>query len=185
MQDIPSENGTKIFSFFDNGSSISLTSKRYARRNKLKGVKVSYDLVTVDNVVTPQRTMLYDIKIVDRNGEVNIIQAYEIDEICEETAFFDANVAKLFKDVKPDDVKRPRRKVDLLIGMNYIKLHPKQCGLNGDLALFKSLFGSGKVLGGQHATIKGHDRTNAFAKIVAYGGMKNISYETTQGDRFL
>ena len=176
MQDIRSGKGM-AFTFFDNGSGISLVSKLYARKNKLKGVKVSYDLVTVNNVITPQHTMLYDVEITDRNGNVNTITAYEIDEICEETAFFDSNVTSFFKDVKPDDVKRPRRKVDLLVGMNYIKLHPKLSKTNGDLALFNSLFGTGKVLGGQHASIQGSDKTNAFAKMVAYGGMRNIRVE--------
>ena len=177
MQDIPSPKG-KVFTFWDNGSSISLVSRQYARRNKLRGVKVSYDLVTVNNVVTPQHTMLYDIQLIDRNGNINIIVAYEIEEICEETAFFDSKVTDLFKDVKADDVKRPRRKVDLLVGMNKIKLHPQLSDTNDDLALFTSLFGTGKVLGGQHASIQGADKTNAFAKLVAYGGMRNIRVES-------
>ena len=176
MQEIIADNG-KAFTFWDNGSGISLVSRRYARRNNLKGVKVSYDLVTVNNVVTPQHTMLYDIKITNRNGEVNIIMAYEIEEICEETAFFDSNVTDLFKNVNPDDVKRPRGRVDILIGMDYIKLHPTRSETVGDLALFESAFGSGKLLGGQHFSIQGSDKTNAYAKMVAYGGMRNIRVE--------
>ena len=97
MQEILSDNGAKAFTFWDNGSAISLVSKKFARKNKLKGVKVSYDLVTVNNTVTPQHTMLYDIKIIGRNGEVNIIVAYEIEQICEETAFFETNVTEMFR----------------------------------------------------------------------------------------
>ena len=48
------------------------------------------------NVVTPQHTTLYEIKLISCNGSVNIIKANEIDHICEETAFFDSNVTKLF-----------------------------------------------------------------------------------------
>ena len=49
MQDIPSID-RKIFTFWDDGSTISLV----ARKNDLKGVKQTYDLVTVGNVVRPQ-----------------------------------------------------------------------------------------------------------------------------------
>ena len=36
-----------VLSFFDNGSTISLISGRFTRRNMLKGIKVLYDLTTV------------------------------------------------------------------------------------------------------------------------------------------
>ena len=36
-----------VLSFFDNGSTISLISGRFTRRNMLKGIKVLYDLITV------------------------------------------------------------------------------------------------------------------------------------------
>ena len=84
MQDILSPSG-KTFTFWDNGSSISLVSRQYARKNNLKGVPVSYDLVTINSNVRPQHTMLYDVSIIDKSGEYYNILAYEIDEICEET----------------------------------------------------------------------------------------------------
>ena len=62
----------------------------------------------------------------------------------------------MFNELNPDDVKRPRGTVDLFISMNYIKLHPKFSETNGDLALFR--------LGGQHSSIQGSDKTNAFAR---------------------
>ena len=52
---------------------------------------------------------------------------------------------------------RPQRKVELLIGMNYIRLHPKLLDNNKDLALFSSFFGTGKILGGRHELTKGSD----------------------------
>ena len=52
MQHIPTNHG-KALSFFDNGSTISLVSKSYTIRNKMKGMRVSFDLITVGgNVVT-------------------------------------------------------------------------------------------------------------------------------------
>ena len=42
IQNIISENN-EVLTFWDNSSTISLISKKYARRNRPKGVKVSYE----------------------------------------------------------------------------------------------------------------------------------------------
>ena len=47
MQEIADGSGT-AFVFWDNGSSITLVSRRYARKRKLRGIRVSYDLETVN-----------------------------------------------------------------------------------------------------------------------------------------
>ena len=80
IQKIRSEKNA-VLTFWDNGSTISLVSKKYARRNRLKGVKVSYKLGTVGNVVQPQNAVMYEIPIIDRRGEIHIIKSYEIDNI--------------------------------------------------------------------------------------------------------
>ena len=177
MQEIPDETGDKIFTFWDYGSGLTLVARAYARKKKLKGIKVSYDLVTVNNEVHPQHTMLYDITIVNRKGKKKTIKAFEIESICDEVAFLDKDIAKLFKNLKIEDVSRPKKQVDLLIGMDQISLHPKQQSLRGNLALFRSLFGTGKVLGGRHKLITGADKMNGFARIVAYGTPRNIRAE--------
>ena len=94
-----------IHTFWDNGSSISLIAKYYARKQKLKGIKVSYDLVTVGNVVKPQNTNLYDIPIEDREGQTHIIKAYEIGDICHEMETINmGEIGKLFVKVTAKDV---------------------------------------------------------------------------------
>ena len=57
-------------------------SKSYALRNKLQGVPILYDLMTVGGEVTTHDTMLYEITIVSRKGEHHVIQAFEIEDIC-------------------------------------------------------------------------------------------------------
>ena len=82
IQNVRSER-EKILTFWDNGSTISLVSKGYVMRNRLKGVRVSYELVTVGNIVQgPQNTIMHEVPIIDRKGDVHIIKAYEINEIC-------------------------------------------------------------------------------------------------------
>ena len=83
----------------------------------------------------------------------------------------------MFKNVNPSEIKRPRRKVELLIGMDNIGLHPKIQDCKENLALFTSQFGTGKLIGGQHKSIKGSDKLNAHAKVVAYGTPRNVRVE--------
>ena len=49
MQMIPTKIGEMIFAFFDNGSTITLVSTSFVKRNKLKGIRVTYELITVGN----------------------------------------------------------------------------------------------------------------------------------------
>ena len=52
-----------------------LVTRYYARKNKLKGIKISYELFTVGNIVAPQNSILYEIPIEDREGRSHIIKA--------------------------------------------------------------------------------------------------------------
>ena len=179
MQEIP-DKVEKAFTFWDNGSMISLVARQYARKRKLVGVAVSYDLTTINNVTTVQHTILYDVPIVNRRGEIINIKAYEIESICDEVAFFNERVKKLFKNIKMGEIARPKSSIDLLIGADNMNIHPKQDKNSDKLVLFKSLFGTGKVLGGSHPSlnIKGTDRINAFAKMVAFGKVNNFRVES-------
>ena len=178
MQEI-SDGYDKVFTFWDNGSMISLVSRQYAKKRNLKGINVSYDLTTVNSVTTPQHTKMFNVPIVDINGKVTNIKAYEIESICDDVAFFDENITKIFEDLKITDVARPKANIDLLIGADYINIHPTKMKCNGKLALFKSLFGTGRVLAGSHKSLsyKGKDQMNAFAKIVAFGAARNFGVE--------
>ena len=125
MQEIPDGN-SKAFTFWDNGSMLYMVSRQYAKKRKLKGVKVRYDLSTVNHVTTPQRTMVYDVPIIDPNGVTICIKAYKIDAICDDIAFVDSRVTKLFNNLKIEDVTRPRTYVDLLIGLTVLTFTPQK-----------------------------------------------------------
>ena len=118
MQEIP-DGIDKAFTFWDNGIMISLVSRQYARKRKLVGVSVCYDLTTVNNVTTTQQTLLYHVPIENRKGETVTIKAYEIETICDDVAFFSERVKELFKNLNLKEVARPRASVDLLIGAEY------------------------------------------------------------------
>ena len=172
MQEV-SEEGGKLFILWDNGSSISLVSRSYARKKKLRGVRVSYELETVTSVTT-QQTILYEVPVKDRKGNVTIISAFEMEKICDEVALYDDSLPKLFKGLSLEDVARPDSSIDLLIGSDHIDIHPTKIDCVGKLALFESSFGTGRVLAGRHPLIRGTDKMNAYSKLVAYGVRRNV-----------
>ena len=164
----------KVVIFWDNGSQVSLVTRSYARKHKLRGVHVTYDLVTI-NDIQHQETILYEVPIKDRNGDTHIIKAYEIERICDDTDSINlSEIVKLFSRLRRRDVERPTCQVDLLIGMNYTQLHPDKIATRAGLALFKSSFGTGRILGGSHKAISSNRRLSAHAKIVAKATVRNV-----------
>ena len=81
VQKIPTMKGDAS-AFFDLGSTISLVARSYVIRNKLRGIPISYDLVTVGGDIRPQTTYLHEIFLKDRNSELHRILAFQIDDVC-------------------------------------------------------------------------------------------------------
>ena len=184
LQTVSAEGG-EIFAFWDSGSTISLVSMKYVRKHNLKGVRVTYELITINNTVTQQDTTLYEITIYDRQGQAHLIKAYGIEEICQDTERINVKaIAKLFGNMSTKDISRPQRHVDLLIGNNRAPLHPVREQHHGNLVLYSSDFGTGKVVGGEHEIIKGNDKMSAFAKIVARADIRNVRTHKPSVDFF-
>ena len=102
-------------------------------------------------------------------------KAFEINEICQETEYVNVKeISKLFKDVKPEEIVRTTNKVELLIGSDFLNLHPAKSQSKGELVLYESMFGTGKILAGTHELIKSNNKFNAFAKIVANSSFRNV-----------
>ena len=180
-----SAKGGEIFAFWDSGSTISLVSMRYVRKHNLKGIRVTYDLITINNTVTQQDTTLYEITIYDRKNQPHIVKAYGIEEICQDTERINVTaIATLFSNVSAKDISRPQRHGDLLIGNKRAPLHPVRSEHRGNLVLHKSDFGTGMVVGGEHEIIKGNDKMNAFAKVVARADIRNVRTHKPSVDFF-
>ena len=60
IQDIPTESD-HVLSFFDTGSTMSLVSRSFTRRNHMRGVKTSFELVTIGGKVSSQHTYYHNI----------------------------------------------------------------------------------------------------------------------------
>ena len=174
IESVQTEIGTTV-TFWDNGSTITLVAQSFAQRKNLRGVPVSYDLITVDGTVTVRHTTLYEITIIDREGGKYSVKALEIEEICGELKDIETDeFAQLFSNTTASDIKRPTGKIDMLIGSNYLSLHPSKLHSSEGLVLFSSYFGTGKVLGGTHRNIKERDIISSGARLCASAQITNI-----------
>ena len=133
--------------FWDTGSSVSLASKSYVNKNKLKGVEICFDLVTVGGNVEKHTTFLHTIEIIDKDGLSYFVKACEIDNICGYLKKFNVpqSIIDSFEDLSHCEISRPYGNIDLLIGIPYADLFPIQVQEVKGLVLYDSKFG---LLGG-------------------------------------
>ena len=169
--DTPSRN---VIAFWDSGSTLALISKDCAARNNLRGVPVSYELITVGGKVSSMNTTLYEVELIDRDGDVHKLKMYEIDDICGEINSTPTDsFVKYFPSVTKEEIARPRGKIDMLIGMDYAGLHPRPIEYNKDLVLYQSMFGTGKIIGGAHDNVALNERISSMVQQCALGRVAN------------
>lgn len=175
VQSIPTRYYGNIVAFYDSGSTISLVSSSFVQRHRLKGINVSYDLITVGGNLSSQSTLLHEIPIVDHEGRNHVIQAFEIGDICGSLQNVDVSrLVESFKNLRVDDVIRPDGEIEILIGMKHAMLHPRPIDHADGLVLYESKFGTKKVLGGCHRTVKNVDKLNGSVNTIAAAKIENI-----------
>ena len=153
IQDVPTSSGDDIHTFFDDGSTLCLVAKSYVERMGMEGILVEYDLITVGNVVTPQKAVLHTITLIDRKGNKHIIKAFQIDNICGKINAPDMKqFLNLFPRLKLKDIARTSGEIELLVGNNCAPLHPHRIDTNQGLVLYESQFASGRIP--RHSMIK-------------------------------
>ena len=105
---------------------------------------------------------IYEIKLVDRKNKLHSIWGYGVDTILDPEDTIDPSpLRKLFPHI-PKEVFRKlvKKKIDILVGLNYNSLHPtggrgRNCKEN--LKVMKTMFGStGYIIGGSHSHLKEH-----------------------------
>ena len=176
IQDIPTESDHEL-SFFDTGSTISLVSRSFTRRNHMRGVKTSFKLVTVGGKVSSQHTYYHNISLMDSEGVKHTIQAFEIDDICGKLNNIDISaVVGLFNNgVSIADVSRKSGSIELLIGMKHVNIFPVPIAEVEVLMLFSSKFGTNLVLGGTHHLLREADTLGETAVTIAHSQIRNTS----------
>ena len=157
MQSISTKSGDANC-FFDDGSDVCLILNAAAQRLGLEGEDVVMQLTTCTDVVH-RFSQMYNIILMDNEGEEHTIQAFGIDRITRKIQNVDVDgVKEIFSiDIQEvwDSVRtRPSGEVDLLVGNNHLGLHPTELEAVGNIKVLKSKFGSGLVLSGSHPELK-------------------------------
>ena len=106
--------------FFDNGSTATLCTHRWAKMAGLKVKKLTYYLRVVGDQYTVKQTKSYNFSIKDNDGEVHEVNAYGMDVITEVERVPDLSDLKhLFPGAPAEAFRIPTGEVNILIGQNY------------------------------------------------------------------
>ena len=144
---------------WDCGSNRVLVNKDFASENDMRPTSATVIMKTVGGHDNKIDVKIYEFNLVERNGTAHKVWGYGIDSIIEPDDPIDpSSLRKLFPHVPSElFVKLEKRRIDLLIGLNFNGLFPvggsgRDCREN--LKVMKTKFGStGWILGGSHRSL--------------------------------
>jgi len=155
--------------FFDGGSNASLITHQAAQRLKAKKVRsLTLDLTITGNIETQHDTSVYEILLKSSVGTPVSILAYGLEQITGEIDQLNLNILQqLFPLINVRTLQRGR-KVDLLLGSDYAKLHPRrEVAKSGDnLWILEGPLG--RCLQGNHPDLKLTNLSSQFISIHTY-----------------
>ena len=126
--------------------------------------------------------MMFEILLLDRKGDKHKINAYEISGICGHMDEVPGEeLAKLFTSVKAKDIAHKAGEIDILVGSSHLDLHPMRIDCNGKMVLFKSMFGTGKVVAGSHQAVNNHVQLTASVRHHSHAQICNIRVRKSPG----
>ena len=147
---------------WDSAASICLITYSKAKEEKLHGKQVQLSITKVGGIDEKLTSHLYRVPLVNQYGKTVFIEAYGIGKITADIQAVNLDgIVHLFKGVSAEEVTRPTRPVDLLIGYEYAGFHPQLERRDGHLLLLKNQFG--KCIGGKHPSIKESHPTSELA----------------------
>ena len=160
VQDVPVQDAVDARLYWDEGSNRVLVDNEYAAENNMK----AKDAKIVMNVAGGNKlkldAKLYELILLDRKGKKYDIWGYGVDKIIDPDEPVDPGpVRSLFPHI-PGKVFKPliKRRIDVLIGINFNGLHPsggKGRDCVGNLKVLETRFGeTGYILGGSHKLLK-------------------------------
>ena len=154
--DIKIGNGKSCRVLFDGGSNRVLFNNEFARELSLFRRKAAISLNVAGGGQETLETDIYEVDLLDRLGEKHAVWGYGLETIIEPEDPVDMSpVSYLFPHI-PGEVFRslPKKRVDILIGLNFNGLHPsggERENCIGNLKVLSTIFGStGWVLDGSH-----------------------------------
>ena len=104
---------------------------------RLKSRNVKQKLVRSGGDMIDWDTKAYNVRLITKKGEEVVLLAMGVEEISSEIEPTNVRLAlNVFQEI-PDlqSVHQPSGKVDLLIGLNYLKVQPREVAQVGGLSL--------------------------------------------------
>ena len=155
-------NNMELNTMFDNCSQNTFILDEAAQNLQLRSRNISFILVCTNGQKTRMRSRLYELTLIDVNGDQHSIQAIGLPELSSKYSGFKViNMKHEFQgmsecqELSEDKLSRAGGEIQLLVGSDVASLHPRQVGAVGDLVILLSLFGSGfTVMGHNHNHIK-------------------------------
>ena len=139
---------------WDNGSTISFVTFKWAEMMKLKGRQEKMQLLKFGEIEGEHLSSVkYKFKLIDRSGVETVIEAYGVDKITSDICNINSEMLqKLFKGSNMEDYNRPENgTVHCLIGSDYLSIHPVQEEAVGNLVLLRNKYGS--IIAGRHHNV--------------------------------
>ena len=146
---------------YDNACNRVLITHSYAEKEGMKSRSITYELKVVGQDWVTKEGEIYEFTVTDRLGKKEHVWAFGIDSITEVLKPVDLRPCRRYFPHLPNEVFEPLdpKPVDLLIGTNYLSLHPKNTADErdevGNLVAFKTRFGdTGWLVAGSHPDLK-------------------------------
>ena len=174
VQYVPTARGMCATTFWDNGSTTSLVTFRFADSAGLQGVSCQFELTGVGEKTDCFKTKIYTIPLLTRFGETRSIQAFGIERITADLPAVSMAATAELLGVQEELIQRPAGQVDLLIGISEVDIYPIREKIVGKLALYNSQFGTGFLVGGQQGEVQGDAEIDKFAHHVSHTEARNI-----------
>ena len=135
----------------DNCSQNTFILDSTAKKLKCTGTRISYTLVCTDGSRSNKVGWLYEVALLDNEGNIHQVQAIGIDSLSSKFPGFKIkNIKKKiiqeFKgcsDLSEAKLSRSSLAVDMILGTDLASLMPVQCARIKDLVILKSKFGNG------------------------------------------
>ena len=125
--------------FWDNGATLCLCTHSWAKSVGLKGKPASIFLKVVHHERERVDSQSYVFEVQTRGGERHVIQAFGVDEISSERRYEPSEeLLSEFPEVSVAEVSRRPGKVDFLLGMDVVGLHPTAVRTVGNCHLLTS-----------------------------------------------
>ena len=174
VQKIRTGAGVDATTFWDNGSTVSLVTFKFAEAAGLQGIDCGFELTGVGDNTEVFSTKLFSVPLIDRNGEIRIVHAFGMKKITSDVRCTNMEVAADIFNVDVAMLDRPTGEVDLLVGMADLDVMPTKEKVVGKLGLFVSDFGTGLVVGGRHSSVCVVGEVDNFAQQVCHAEARVI-----------